>query len=253
MPDTKQTASAAQQAYNAMPWYQKLIHADPSFRPPPTPMEQALVSADTNLRQATASGNTPRMAGAAVRYLGSPLVGLANTVVDAVPSPSSAVKFAYGLLGPGASPKSSPAATAADVASTASGTAPPGKTKMPPPPPAQDDTPLTAMDWAQARAAKMLSNPKATVAQLQAAMGMVPAPVKSSGKDRVYDTFRQANDAIFDHQVKLIAPLKDSDPARYAAEFDKAQQAYIGNHLKSLGVDPLANALAEMQTQAEKD
>ena len=53
--------------------------------------------------------------------------------------------------------------------------------------------------------------------------------------------------------VKLIAPLKDSDPARYAAEFDKAQQAYIGNHLKSLGVDPLANALAEMQTQSEKD
>ena len=148
---------------------------------------------------------------------------------------------------------SGPAPTPAAIASTASGTAPPGKTKTPPPPPKQDDTPLTAMDWAQARAAKMLSNPKATVAQLQAAMGMVPAPVKSTGKDRVFDTFRQANDAMFAHQIQLIAPLQQSDPAKYAAEFDKAQQAYIGNHLKSLGVDPLANTLAEMQTQAEKD
>ena len=129
----------------------------------------------------------------------------------------------------------------------------PARSSMPPPPPAQDNTPLTAMDWAQARAAKMLSNPKATVAQLQAAMGMVPAPVKSTGKDRVFDTFRQANDAMFAHQIQLIAPLQQSDPAKYAAEFDKAQQAYIGNHLKSLGVDPLANTLAEMQTQAEKD
>lgn len=113
-----------------------------------------------------------------------------------------------------------------------------------------EDFVLSPEDWARARATKMLASPNSTLGQLQAAMGMIPAPMKpATGKDRMYDAVLQSNKELFAARVAQAEALKATDMEGAKALTDAATKEYLQNYLTALGASPLENALADAQNQ----